>query len=259
MVAGGVSASRVRQAVVVLRQILDAAQRDGVIGRNPALGIKLPRLEHHEAPYFDPDIVGHITAAMPPPYDLLTRVLGTVGLRWGEAAALRVRHVDLLRRRLRVEESLAEVSGRFVFGSTKNHAVRSVPLPAGLAAALTAHMRDNVPPDPDALLFTGPRPGGPLRYRYYYMRLWRPALERLGLPPVGIHALRHSAAARMIAAGASPKALQQVLGHRSAAFSLTVYGHIFDADLDELAARLDSPAAPPRPGTVSFLAGEAGK
>ena len=44
----------------------------------------------------------------------------------------------------------------------------------------------------------------------------------------------------MIQAGASPKAVQTVLGHRSAAFTLTVYGHLFDADLDDLAARLDA-------------------
>jgi len=31
-----------------------------------------------------------------------------------------------------------------------------------------------------------------------------------------------------------------VLGHRSAAFTLTVYGHLFDADLDDLAAKLDA-------------------
>jgi hypothetical protein len=30
-----------------------------------------------------------------------------------------------------------------------------------------------------------------------------------------------------------------VLGHASAAFTLTVYGHIFDADLDDLAERLE--------------------
>jgi hypothetical protein len=72
----------------------------------------------------------------------------------------------------------------------------------------------------------------------------------------------------MIGAGASPKAVQVVLGHRSAVFALTVYGHLFDADLDDLAARLDGemgtalripaaqhlpdshriPAASPRPG-----------
>ena len=49
------------------------------------------------------------------------------------------------------------------------------------------------------------------------------------------------------AAGASAKAVQSVLGHRSAASSSTVYGHLFETDLDDLAARLDTPAAPPRP------------
>ena len=51
--------------------------------------------------------------------------------------------------------------------------------------------------------------------------------------------LRHSAVARIVAAGGSAKTLQTVLGHRSAAFSLTTYAHLFEADLDALADRLD--------------------
>jgi integrase len=43
----------------------------------------------------------------------------------------------------------------------------------------------------------------------------------------------------MISAGATPKAVQAVMGHASAAFTLTVYGHLFDTDLDALAERLD--------------------
>lgn len=43
----------------------------------------------------------------------------------------------------------------------------------------------------------------------------------------------------MISAGANAKAVQTVLGHRSAAFTLAVYGHMYDADLDDLADRLD--------------------
>ena len=37
-----------------------------------------------------------------------------------------------------------------------------------------------------------------------------------------------SAAARMIGAGWQAKAVQQTLGHSSVAFTLTVYGHLFD-------------------------------
>jgi integrase len=67
----------------------------------------------------------------------------------------------------------------------------------------------------------------------------RATLKELGLPDVGIHVLRHSAAAALIRTGASPTAVQRILGHRSAAFTLTVYGHIFDADLDLVAENLD--------------------
>jgi integrase len=75
-------------------------------------------------------------------------------------------------------------------------------------------------------------------------RIWVPTLKRLEIPHVGLHALRHSAAARMISAGASAKAIQTVLGHASVAFTLTVYGHMFDSDLDALADRLDQPHSP---------------
>ena len=65
------------------------------------------------------------------------------------------------------------------------------------------------------------------------------ALENLNLPKCGVHVLRHSAAARIVQTGGSAKTLQTVLGHRSAAFSLATYAHLFDADLDALADRLD--------------------
>jgi Phage integrase family len=65
----------------------------------------------------------------------------------------------------------------------------------------------------------------------------------------GLHVLRHSAAAPLIAAGGSAKAVQTILGHGSAAFTLTVYGHLFDADLDELGAPgLDGGASVAGPG-----------
>lgn len=50
----GLSASRIRQAVVLLRQMLEAAMRDGMVGRNACAGVKLPKLPSHEAPYFEP-------------------------------------------------------------------------------------------------------------------------------------------------------------------------------------------------------------
>jgi integrase len=145
-----------------------------------------------------------------------------------------------LRRRILVQRSVTEVDGQLVWSTPKSHAERQVPLPPSLAHALEQHLNTNVGPEADALVFTSVN-GSILRLSNFNHRIWRPVLKRLGLPAVGVHVLRHSAAARMIAAGASPKAVQTVLGHANAGFTLSVYGHMFDADLDELAARLDEP------------------
>jgi hypothetical protein len=46
-------------------------------------------------------------------------VLAYCGLRWSEFAALRVRHVDLMRRRVQISEAVTEVNGsRLVWGVT---------------------------------------------------------------------------------------------------------------------------------------------
>jgi integrase len=97
------------------------------------------------------------------------------------------------------------------------------------------------------LLFTSSN-GYPIRHRNFLRRVWYPTVTELGLPLVGLHVLRHSAAARMIGAGWSAKAVQSTLGHASASFTLTVYGHLFDSDMDELAAALES--VPRRTGDV---------
>ena len=50
--------------------------------------------------------------------------------------------------------------------------------------------------------------------------------------------LRHTAAGLAISAGGSPKAVQKMLGHASAAMTLDVYARLFDQDAEDLGARL---------------------
>lgn len=125
------------------------------------------------------------------------------------------------------------------FGPTKSHAERAVPLTPSLAAALEAHLDEHVGGRLDALVFTS-LDGHALRYANFRREVWVPALRSARVGKIGLHVLRHSAAAAMIQAGASPKALQTILGHQSAGFTLSVYGHVFEQDMAALADRLDT-------------------
>ena len=62
---------------------------------------------------------------------------------------------------------------------------------------------------------------------------------RAGLPDIRFHNLRHTCASLLIREGASIKAVQHHLGHKSASITLDRYGHLFPEELDHLANRLD--------------------
>jgi integrase len=66
------------------------------------------------------------------------------------------------------------------------------------------------------------------------------AIGEDGLTP---HELRHTAASLAVSAGANVKAVQRMLGHRSAVMTLDRYADLFDDDLDAVAERLDAARA----------------
>jgi integrase len=90
----GVSASRTRQCVMVLSQIMKAAVADGLIRANPCLAVKQPRLLKTEMRVLTSIEVERVAAEVEDRYRILVYVLAYCGLRWGEAIALTHGDVD---------------------------------------------------------------------------------------------------------------------------------------------------------------------
>jgi integrase len=234
----------VRYVHRVFSLIMELAVRDRRIPSNPATGVRLPRVAKNDKKFLTLEEVHRLAdaaAQYPIPevgeqYRALILVLGLCGLRWGEVAALRVKRVDLLRRRLTVAESVTEVSGRLVWGTPKSHATRSVPIPRSLVDLLTIVIAGK---GPDDLVFTTWR-GKPLRNLNFRRDVFDAAAADANLHHLTPHELRHTAASLAVSAGANVKAVQRMLGHASAAMTLDVYSGLFDDDLDGVADRMDS-------------------
>ncbi|MDJ0345949.1 tyrosine-type recombinase/integrase [Streptomyces sp. H10-C2] len=171
-------------------------------------------------------------------YRLLVLVLGYSGIRWGEAIAVKVGRLSVDTRRIRVAQAYSDVKGKLELGPVKTHEKRSAPIPRSFAEELRPLQTGRAL---DALLFTAPE-GGPLRYRNFRSRVFDRAVVAAGLGGLGItpHKLRHTAASLAIAAGADVKVVQLMLGHKSAAMTLDVYGHLWPDRLDEVADVLDA-------------------
>jgi integrase len=233
------SPALVHRCYGILAGILDVAVRDHRLASNPARGVSLPRKVSREHRYLTHGQL-HRLASASGEHGTLILLLGYTGLRWGEATALRVKDVDLHRRRLHIVENAVFVRGDVIVGSPKTHKRRSVPFPGLLGAGLEHAVAGKSKED---LVFPG-RFGEHQTTPTIRQNSWfDKALAAAELPSMTIHDLRHTTASLAVSAGANVKAVQRMLGHASAAMTLDVYADLFNDDLDDVAFRLDDAAS----------------
>jgi integrase len=225
----------VQTAHSVLARILDDAVRDRLLVSNPARGVKLPARKPRRNVYLTAAQLNRL-ADESGRYRSLVLLLGVGGLRWGEAAALRVSDVDFLRRRIELHRNAVYVGGEFVVGTLKSNKNRTVVLPSFVVDALAQTAKGK---GRDELLWPSAM-GGYLGTPSAHDSWLSGAVGRCQkldktFPRVTAHALRHTAASLAISAGAKPKVVQRMLGHASAAMTLDVYPDLFESDLDAVA------------------------
>lgn len=228
----------VHKSVGVLRQVLAMAVRENRLVVNPADGVELPTVGTVEQRFLTLEQL-HALADAAGEHKPLVYVLGTCGLRFGEAAELRWRDLDLQKLQMRVTRSVTLVDNRFVVGTPKGGKGRTVSVSTFVADLLT-------PDAPDALVFPDSA-GGYMRGTNVRRRWWSDAVTAAQLFPrtergvdgdlitvydFKIHELRHTAASLAIQAGANIKSLQNMLGHESAALTLDRYGHLYGSDVE---------------------------
>jgi integrase len=229
-----VGASVVKRTHYVLSGILADAVRDNLIARNPAAGVKLPRTTRKRPVYLTHQQVAALAAASGD-YEGLVLTLSYCGLRWGEAVGMRVRELDMLRRRATISENAVQSGRQIYVGTPKAHRQRTVPLPAFLVPYL-AHQCEGK--SRDDLLWSGDD-GGHLKRPHPASGWFAKAVAESGVPRTTPHDLRHTAASLAVSAGANVKAVQKMLGHASAATTLDIYADLFDDDLEAVATALD--------------------
>lgn len=236
-----------RHALGVLRRVFEYAVRDGAIYRNPAVGIKLPKVQGNDPRPLTHNELWSLAERLSQPRDrLLVLVAGYCGLRWGELAALQWSDVDLERKTLRVARAYSEEAPRGEMSPVKDHQARTVPIPkivSGELELLRAGRRliDLVFPSANET---------PLRNRNFRRDVFDDAVADLGLV-ITPHNLRDTAASLAIQSGASVVAVARLLGHESAATTLNHYAGLFPSDLDDVAQRLDAAARRVRSGKDS--------
>lgn len=136
----GTGDATVRPAFRLIRAVFNKALLANLIGRNPTTGLKVPAAPTREMHFATAGEVARLAGAVPERYAALVHLLSYGGLRIGEACALQVSDLDLLRGRVTVSKAATEVGGHLAVGPTKTGATRTVALPAFLRTMLAHHI-----------------------------------------------------------------------------------------------------------------------
>jgi integrase len=203
---GKISPTTSRHVAVLLLQSLDTAVRWGLILQNPADKVEKPKPSRWAPALWNAEqAVRFLEGARGRKHYLLYALLLTTGLRLGEALALTWADIDFAHGVLLVRQ-----------GKTPN-ARRGLRLADELVKELRAVRGVG-------LIFRS-RTGGPLdpatiRNDHFY-----PLLEKLEIPRIRLHDLRHMHGSFLLQDGVDLATVSARLGHASKAFTMQQYIH----------------------------------
>lgn len=239
------SPSYVRNCHMVLAQHFDVAVQDGMLKKNPARGVRLPSkpvqpvkvyLTYEQLCAF----------ADTSKYPELIMLLGTVGLRWGEAAALRPMDLDPKRGRISITRSASKAGNRVEIVTPKT-GQRSVAVPEHVMRMLVRRAANR----PVGGLLWPNRDGEPMispgHNSWFDGAVKRCQKKDPSFPRVTPYGLRHVAAGLMIQAGANPLLVARQLGHADPSITMRVYASLWEDGLDVLAQSIGADVAKMQP------------
>jgi integrase len=233
----------------LLHRALGHAVTWELVAKNVATVVRPPRVAVEEIEIIREDDLAAVLQRLrgQPLYPIAMLALAT-GMRRGELLALRWQDVDLDAGLVRVERSLEETDAaglRFKAPKTKQGR-RSITIPPSAVADLRAHWKEQQEgrlaigagkAPADALVF--PKFDFTARSPNVFSKEWRAMMAEAKIV-VGFHALRHTHASSLIAAGVDVLTVSRRLGHSKPSITLNVYGHLFKNTDDRAALVIEA-------------------
>ena len=242
----GLAPAAVHKMHAVLHKALDQAVADGLIPRNAADALKLPRIDREEiTPLTAEEANRLIEAARGDRLEALYVLAIHTGLQQGELLALNWEDLDLEAGTLQVRRTLTRRGGKHFLAEPKTKkSRRTVRLTAGAIAALQGHLKRQMEEmdrlgslyKPGGLVFAN-EIGGIFNPSNLRNRSFARILMRAGLSAeTRFHDLRHTCATLLLSRNVNPKIVSEMLGHANISITLDTYSHVLP-DMQEKAAK----------------------
>lgn len=229
----GLSPRTIGHILACLRTALEFAVQQEYIATNVAATVEPPTVDVDERPVLTPEQVDTFLDAIGGHRFERIYLTGVfTGARLSEVLALHWSAVSFAAQAISIEEGVSLRRRQVTFGKPKRRKTRVVAMPDELLEALAAERQAQVEAqrtlggdwcNPLDLVFVRPD-GRPIDGSVVTKEL-HAITDRLGLPRVNFHDLRHTNASILIDEGAPIGQVADHLGHSKASTTMTIYRH----------------------------------
>lgn len=222
-----------------LHTILRDAIKNNIIVRNPADSISLPRVKHNEMNVIPEDKISEFLSACYriSPFANMIEFCLLTGLRQSELIGLTFSRFDKDKGTITIDRQQTVTPERN-FITPKHDTVREITLSKRCLEIISEQEAKRPYLYEDDYIFFK-KNGNHVSQPTLYKQFKRIAKE-IGLPELRFHDLRHTYATLALKSGIDIKTLQSNLGHTTASFTLSRYGHSTQDMKRESANRLDN-------------------
>jgi len=233
---GKLSPKTQREYYQFISVVMTAAEEDARVQVNPCKRVKAPKLKHHAVTILQPEDVAKMFAALDNEslkWRTLIHVLLTSSARKGEIGGLKWDCVDF-------EDSQIEISNNLLY-DPKNGIYETTPKTEGsnrfvkLPVQTMALLKEWQTYCKQLRLLNGDRwqdtgfvfiqdDGRPM-HPDSVSKWLVPFCQKIGIPKVTAHPLRHTSASILLDSGASVVAVSKRLGHSQTSTTVNIYAH----------------------------------
>ena len=232
---GGLGSRSIRYIHVTVHKALKSAVKLGMIARNPADSVDVPKVKRHEMQVMsESDIHIFLEYAKSTAYYPLFYLALFSGMRRSELLAVRWSDVDLLLCQVSVNRTLHQLHNReIIIRQPKTDKGRRLIALSPSTVTVLREYRAQQEQLRQSLGIT--LLGDDLVFCQYdgkpllpdsVTHAWHKLASRIGLKGIRLHDARHTHASLMLKQGIHPKIVQERLGHASIQITLDTYSHV---------------------------------
>lgn len=223
------------ECLKTLSACLNCAMREEIVYRNVAQLVEKPKHTPKETIIWTAEQAAYFLRKSENHSQYIAfLLLLTYGIRRGEALGLRYSDIDFDNGLIHIRQQIDRINGEIKARDLKTkNSRRTLPLIEDVRVAIIEHAKKNnvkIPPFNPYLEFSthgtivASRVGTPLEPKNLERHFFAQT-DKLGLPRITIHAMRHTAATVLKDLNVPVKDAQLILGHANISTTLSVYQH----------------------------------